>query len=1010
MTLIDRYRDLGTPAPDRAERTPAEATVELTIDGKVIAVAEGTSVMRAAALAGVDVPKLCATDSLDPFGSCRLCLVEIDGRKGTPASCTTPCTPGMSVTTQSPKLEKLRRGVMELYISDHPLDCLTCAANGDCELQDMAGAVGLRDVRYGYAGDNHLGLEKDTSNPYFTFDSSKCIVCSRCVRACEETQGTFALTIAGRGFGSRVAAGAGGSFFDSDCVSCGACVQACPTATLTENTVIAMGQPRREVLTTCAYCGVGCSFKAELQGETVVRMTPYKGGGANEGHSCVKGRFAWGYATHTDRVTTPMIRESIDDEWRVVSWDEAIAYTAAKLKDIQARHGQYSIGGITSSRCTNEEVFVVQKMIRTAFGNNNVDTCARVCHSPTGFGLKNAFGTSAGTQDFKSVEHADVVLLIGANPTDAHPVFASRMKRRLRDGAKLIVVDPRRIDLVRTPHIEAENFLQLRPGTNVAIINALAHVVVTEGLVNETFVAERCELADFASWAQFVSQPENSPEAMEAHTGVPAAEVRAAARLYATGGNAAIYYGLGVTEHSQGSTMVMGMANLAMATGNLGRDGVGVNPLRGQNNVQGSCDMGSFPHELPGYRHVSDDATRAMFEALWGHAIQAEPGLRIPNMLDAAIDGEFKGIFVQGEDIAQSDPNTVHVQAALRSMELVVVQDLFINETAKLAHVFLPGTSFLEKDGTFTNAERRINRVRPAMRSKTGKQEWEVISELAAALGAPMHYTSSAEIMDEIAHLTPTFAGVSFAKLDEVGSVQWPCNAATPLGTPIMHQGGFVRGLGKFTNTPYVPTDERSNRRYPLLLTTGRILSQYNVGAQTRRTENVRWHEQDILEINPIDAEERGIADGAEITLASRVGATTLHADVTDRVPQGVVYTTFHHPVTGANVVTTQYSDWATNCPEYKVTAVQVSPGHSAATVEIDHPEHRLGALVRMANQIARQFAADPAQHAVAGVAKHLDSFWEHEMRVDLARAIEAGSVTVDPIVVDAINSLAVLA
>ena len=1007
MTVTDD-RDLGTPAPDRRERTPAPATVQVTIDGQSVAVPEGTSVMRAAALAGVQVPKLCATDSLDPFGSCRLCLVEIDGRKGTPASCTTPCAPGMQVTTQSPKLERLRRGVMELYISDHPLDCLTCAANGDCELQDMAGAVGLRDVRYGYAGDNHLGLPKDTSNPYFTFDTSKCIVCSRCVRACEEVQGTFALTIAGRGFDSRVNAGAGGSFFDSECVSCGACVQACPTATLTENTVIELGQPRRSVITTCAYCGVGCSFKAELQGEQVVRMTPYKNGGANEGHSCVKGRFAWGYASHPDRVLEPMIRESIDDEWRVVSWDEAISYTAARLQDIQARHGAGSIGGITSSRCTNEEVFVVQKMVRTAFGNNNVDTCARVCHSPTGFGLKTAFGTSAGTQDFKSVEHADVVLLVGANPTDAHPVFASRLKKRLRDGAQLIVVDPRRIDLVRTPHVEAAHFLQLRPGTNVAVVNALAHVVVTEDLVEHRFVSERCEPAAFAEWAEFVARPENSPEAMEAHTGVPADAVRAAARLYATGGNGAIYYGLGVTEHSQGSTMVMGLANLAMATGNLGRDGVGVNPLRGQNNVQGACDMGSFPHELSGYRHVGDDATRAMFEALWGHAIQPEPGLRIPNMLDAAIHGHFKGLFVQGEDIAQSDPNTVHVMTALRSLELLVVQDLFVNETAKVAHVFLPGTSFLEKDGTFTNAERRINRVRPVMRSRTGKQEWEVVTELAAALGAPMRYTHTSEIMDEIAHLTPTFAGVSFSKLDQVGSVQWPCNDAKPLGTPIMHEAGFVRGLGKFTVTPYVPTEERSSRRYPLLLTTGRILSHYNVGAQTRRTENQRWHGEDVLELHAHDAEERGIAEGAEVTMASRVGATTLRAVISDRMPQGVVYTTFHHPVSGANVVTTEWSDWATNCPEYKVTAVQVSPGRSAATVEIDHPEHRLSALVRMANQIARQFAHLPPHDAVGAVAGHLSAFWELDMRADLVRAVNAGSVTVDELVERAVARLPV--
>jgi len=1005
MTLIER--DCGTPAPDRRARVAAPATVRVTIDGQTVQVAAGTSVMRAASLGGVDIPKLCATDRLEPFGSCRLCVVEIEGRAGTPASCTTPVVDGMQVITQSPRLARLRQGVMELYISDHPLDCLTCAANGDCELQDMAGAVGLREVRYGTGGADHLDLALDTSNPYFTFDSSKCIVCSRCVRACEEVQGTFALTIEGRGFGSRVAAGANGNFFDSPCVSCGACVQVCPTATLTENTVIQLGQPRRTVLTTCAYCGVGCSFKAELQGEQVVRMVPYKDGGANEGHSCVKGRFAWGYATHAERQLQPMVRDSIADEWRTVTWDEAIAFAAARLLDVQRRHGVNAIGGITSSRCTNEEVFAVQKMVRTAFGNNNVDTCARVCHSPTGFGLSQAFGTSAGTQDFRSIEQTDVMLLIGANPTDAHPVFAARIKRRLREGARLIVVDPRRIELVRTPHVQATHHLQLRPGSNVAVVNALAHVVVTEDLVDEAFVRDRCEPAAFAAWTEFVSREENSPEAVEAHTGVPAAELRAAARLYATGGSAAIYYGLGVTEHSQGSTMVMGMANLAMATGNLGRDGVGVNPLRGQNNVQGSCDMGSFPHELSGYRHIGDDAVRALFEQAWGHTLQPSPGLRIPNMLDAALSGTFKGIFIQGEDIAQSDPNTVHVTEALRAMEVVILHDLFLNETAKYAHVFLPGTSFLEKDGTFTNAERRINRVRPVMRPRSGKHEWEVVCELAAALGAPFTYRDSSMIMDEIAALTPTFAGVSFAKLDALGSVQWPCNEARPEGTPIMHEGSFVRGLGRFTITPYVPTEERAGARYPLLLTTGRILTQYNVGAQTRRTENQRWHGEDVLEMHPADAEERGISTGDEVTLASRIGTTAMRAVVTDRMAQGVVYTTFHHPVSGANVVTTEYSDWATNCPEYKVTAVQVTPGRSAATVEIEHPEHRLGALVRMANQIGRQMAADPTVDAVSATATHLGKFWEHDMRVDLARAVRNGTVNVDDVVAQAIEHLA---
>ena len=915
MTLI-KEPDFGTPA------RPGAATVTVEVDGQTVSVPAGTSVMRAAAEAGIEIPKLCATDSLEPFGSCRLCLVEVEGGRGTPASCTTPVADGMKVHTQTPKLERMRRGVMELYISDHPLDCLTCAANGDCELQDMSGVVGLRDVRYGYAGENHLHDTKDTSNPYFDYDPSKCIVCSRCVRACDEVQGTFALTIEGRGFGSRVSPGAHESFFDSECVSCGACVQACPTATLQEKSVVQLGMPNRSVITTCAYCGVGCSFKAEMRGDQVVRMVPYKDGGANEGHSCVKGRFAWGYATHPDRVLSPMVRESITDEWREVSWEEAISHVATRLAAIQQQYGVGSIGAITSSRCTNEEVYVVQKMVRTAFGNNNVDTCARVCHSPTGYGLKQTFGTSAGTQDFKSVAEADVIMVIGANPTDGHPVFASRMKRRLREGAQLIVVDPRRIDLVRSPHIEAAHHLQLAPGTNVAVVNAMAHVVVTEGLMDDEFVAERCEGQE--EWVEFIARPENSPEALEGVTGVPAAELRAAARLYATARNGAIYYGLGVTEHSQGSTMVMGMANLAMATGNIGRDGVGVNPLRGQNNVQGSCDMGSFPHELPGYRHVSDDAVRQLFETVWGRPIQPEPGLRIPNMFDAAIEGSFRAMYIQGEDIAQSDPNTKHVTAALAALDLCVVQDLFLNETAKFAHVFLPGTSFLEKDGTFTNAERRINRVRPVMAPKNGKHEWQIVAEVCQAMGYPMHYDHPAQIMDEIAATTPTFAGVSFDLLDRVGSVQWPCNENAPTGTPIMHETGFVRGKGHLIPTPYVPTQERSTRRFPLILTTGRILSQYNVGAQTRRTANVAWHPEDVLELHPHDAEVRGIEDGDLVSLASRVGETTLRAKVDDRMPVGVVYTTFHHPVTGANVVTTENSDWATNCPEYKVTAVQV--------------------------------------------------------------------------------------
>ena len=995
MTMIFES-DFGTPASDKTEQ------VKLEIDGRTITVPADTSIMRAALQAGIDIPKLCSTDSLKAFGSCRLCVIQVDGRNGTPSSCTTPVAEGMKVSTQSEKLDRIRKGVMELYLSDHPADCAT---GDECEVHGVAKKIGITTSRYASV-DTHLDLKKDESNPYFTFDSTECIVCNRCVRACDEVQGTFALTIENRGFEARVSS-SGTSFIESECVSCGACVQACPTGALTEKTLLTIGAPTSSVITTCAYCGVGCSFKAEMRGEELVRMVPLKTGGANEGHSCVKGRFAYGYATHTDRVTKPMIRASITDAWKEVSWSEAISFAADGLMKIQSESGINAIGGITSSRCTNEEVFVVQKMVRAAFGNNNVDTCARVCHSPTGYGLGQTFGTSAGTQDFESVEHSDVIMLIGANPTSAHPVFASRMKQAIRKGAKLIVIDPRVIPLVRTPGVVASHHLQLMPGTNVAVINALANVIATEGLIKRDFVAERCDDQSFTQWEEFISLPENSPEALEASSRVPAAEIRAAAHLFAKAKNGSIYYGLGVTEHSQGSTMVMGIANLAMATGNIGRKGVGVNPLRGQNNVQGSCDMGSFPHELSGYRHISNPDTRKIFNDAWGIELQAEPGMRIPNMFDAAIAGQYRGLYVQGEDIAQSDPNISHVHAALRAMDMVIVQDLFLNETAKFAHVFLPGTSFLEKDGTFTNAERRINRVRPVMKSKTGKSEYEVTCDLSTAMGYPMSYENGAAIMDEIAATTPTFSGVSFAKLDKLGSIQWPCNEANPEGTPMMHVDKFVRGEGQFMKTPYVPTDEKATRKFPLLLTTGRVLSQYNVGAQTRRTANNVWHKEDILDIHESDAQLRGINDGSWVKLSSRVGETIMKARITDEVPAGVVYTTFHFPESGANVITTDYSDWATNCPEYKVTAVEISPSIKGPGEMIEthiDGDPQLDSIIRMANQIAANVPASSAPEVA--VAHHIVQFWTPAMIERLRNDVD--KATLSPTVLKAIEVLLV--
>jgi formate dehydrogenase major subunit len=934
MNPVLTQPDFGTPARQSQQQ------VTLDIDGRSITVPEGTSVMRAAATLGIRIPRLCASDCLEPIGSCRLCVVQIDGRRGYPSSCTTPAEDGMRVQTHNETLHELRRGVLDLYLSDHPQDCSSCASRDDCELQDLAQELGLRSSGYGNAGANHLQQPCDESNPYFVYDPARCILCNRCVRSCEEVQGSYALTISGRGFAARMTPGQGQSYMESECVSCGACVAACPTGALLEKNVREHGLPERATVTTCAYCGVGCGLRVETRGEQVIRMVPWKDGRANEGHACVKGRFAWGFVTHPDRITKPMIRASIHEPWREVSWDEAIAYTVSEFRRIQARYGRDSVGGIASSRCSNEEAYLVQKLVRAGFGNNNVDTCARVCHSPTGYGLGQTYGTSAGTQSFKSVEQADVIMLIGVNPTDGHPVFASRLKKRLRQGARLIVIDPRRIDLVRSPHVAAELHLPLRPGTNVAMITALAHVIVTEGLLDQDFIDERCDGRSFADWKLFVARPENAPEAMAAVTGVDAETIRAAARLYAGAGNAAIYYGLGVTEHSQGSTMVMGIANLAMATGNIGRDGVGVNPLRGQNNVQGSCDMGSFPNELPGYRHVSDAATRKQFERAWGVSLSAQPGLRIPNMFDAALAGDFKALYVEGEDIVQSDPNTQHVTAAMAAMECVVVQDIFLNETAKYAHVFLPGSSFLEKDGTFTNAERRISRVRKVMEPLAGYADWQVTQRLGQAFGCDMNYAHPARIMDEIASLTPGFAGVSYAALEERGSVQWPCHAAAPDGTETLHVDGFVRGKGMFVITQYLATDEKVTPSYPLILTTGRILSQYNVGSLTRRTANTLWHTEDRLEIHPHDAEERRIQDGDWACIKSRAGETVLRARVSERVEPGVVYTTFHYPDSGANVITTDNSDWATHCPEFKVTAVQVMPAVRPSAWQRDY-QHR---------------------------------------------------------------------
>ncbi|CAB4556885.1 unannotated protein [freshwater metagenome] len=683
-------------------------------------------------------------------------------------------------------------------------------------------------------------------------------------------------------------------------------------------------KPDNSVVTTCAYCGVGCGFKAETHEGRVVRMVPWKEGKANHGHSCVKGRFAFDYYAHPDRIRTPMIRASIDEPWQEVDWPTAFAHAASELHRLQDTYGRGSVGAVSSSRCTNEEIFLMQKFARVALRNNNIDNCSRICHSPTQFGLSATLGAGAASQHFDSVLQADVVLVVGANPTEGHPVFGSMMKRAVRRGAKLLVIDPRRTETVDSPHCRAEVHLALRPGTNVLVLNSVAHVVVTERLYDEEFVRARCDWDDFQLWMGLVGDERYSPEVVGPEAGLDPEDIRRLARIYASGPKSTIYYGLGVTEHSQGSTGVMCLGNLTMACGMVGREGVGVNPLRGQGNVQGGSCLGSWPHMLTGYRFVTDPEVRGSFEAEWRIELDSEPGLRLPNMFDAATAGTFKGIYIQGEDPVQSDPNRHHVEAALRSMECVIVQDLYLSETAKFAHVFLPGSSSLEKDGTFTNAERRVSMVRQVVEPLGGLADWQITVGLMNAMGYECHYDHPSEILDEIARTSPAYSGMSFEKIEKLGSVQWPCNTDAPEGTEVLHTVQFPRGKGSFMLTQYVPTRERTDDQYPLLLTTGRILSQYNVGTQTRRTANLAWHDEDVLEISAGDAAARGLATGDRARISSRYGSTELTVRISERVNPGIVYTTFHFAHTMVNNLTSNLDDWATNCPEYKVTAVDV--------------------------------------------------------------------------------------
>ena len=902
------------------KETAAVATKTAFINGKAYEMREGETVLTFLKrhLGEKHVPTLCDAPNLEPFGACRVCSVEVarqgNGTPKTVASCHTPIEEGLMIYPDSESVQKLRRNIVELVLTDHPLDCLTCEVNGNCELQDVAAQVGIRKVRYP-EGKTHLDRSKDLSHPYMTSDLSKCIMCYRCVRACDEVQGQLVLSVVGRGYDSKIIKGMDESFFDSDCVSCGACAQACPTSAISDIYESKSVVADKKVRTVCTYCGVGCNLEVKVNGGKVMAIQAPWDAEVNSGHTCLKGRYAFAFYKHPERLQYPMIRKN--GQLERVSWDEVYDYLAGRLTEIKEKHGGDAVAGISSSRCTNEENYLMQKFIRACFGTNNIDGCARVCHSPTALGMQRTFGTGAATNSIADLKLTECIMIIGANPTAGHPVTGAKLKQKAMKGTPLIVIDPRRTEIAKY----ATHHLQLRPGTNVAVLNMMLYYIIKENLMDKDFIAKRTEGFD-----EFCEGILNlNIDALEAVSGVPREQARAAAITYASAKLAMSFHGLGVTEHYQGTYTVMLIADLAMITGNLGKPGCGVNPLRGQNNVQGMADMGTQPYQGAGYMDVTDPQMHARYEEFYGAKMSDKVGLTIPEMYDAALAGKLKALWVMGEDMAQSDPNTHHVVKALSSLELLVVQEIFMTETAKYAHVVLPGASFLEKEGTFTNGERRIQRVQKVVEPiGECKPDGQILVEMMNRLGYPQQPYTAKGMLEEISQIVPFFAGVRWDELGDNGK-QWPV-APDGTDTKILHIDTFKRGKGRFVFREYVETREILDyaQDYPYILTTNRVLEQYNAGTMTRRTPNVQIVYEDVLLINPKDAKAKRISDGDWVRIESARGECKVKAQLTDEVKPGILSTTFHFPELMVNNVTSDVHDSIANCPEYKVVSVRI--------------------------------------------------------------------------------------
>ena len=891
--------------------------IALSIDGRPAEVPPGTTVFDAAKAVGIDIPHLCHHPALSPFGSCRMCVVEVERTRNLPAACVLPASPGMVVKTETPRVVNARRMILDLILANHPADCLTCEKAGDCALQDYA-------YRYGIARSSFDGQRKavgqDATNPFYVRDHDKCILCGRCARVCAELMGCYAVDYAYRGWETKVTTAYDVPMQETPCAFCGNCIQFCPVGALTPK--MSLGQGRTwetsKVRTVCPYCGVGCSLYLHVRAGRVVGASPAPGA-ANEGLLCVKGRFGLDFIHHPDRLAKPLVRRSRHLE--PASWEEALSTVADRLAQAVRSGGPRAVGLLSSAKCTNEENYLVQKLARAVLGTNNVDHCARLCHASTVAGLAAAFGSGAMTNSIADVDRAACIFVIGSNTTETHPVIGARIRRAARRGARLIVADPRHIELA----LEADIHLQHRPGTDVALLNAMCHVIVSERLHDRHFVEQRCE--GFGDLQRALEKC--SPQWAAEICGVPARLIVEAARAFANAPAAAIFFAMGITQHTSGTDNVLAVANLALLTGNLGRPGAGVNPLRGQNNVQGACDMGALPGFLPGYQRLDDEAARSRCAAAWGTPPPRTPGLTVVEMTDAALRGEIQAMYILGENPMVSDPDLQHVRKALEKLDFLVVHDIFLTETAQLADVVLPGTSFAERWGTFTNTERRVQLIAPAVEPPSGcRPEWEVIADIARRLGADWPLAGPAEILAEVASVAQSYGGISHERLKAApGGLQWPCPSPGHPGTPVLHIDRCARGRGQLTPVEYRPPAEPPDSAYPFLLSTGRMLYHYHTGSMSRRSAALHAHRPGAyVEVNPADAARRGISSGQPVRLTSRRGTIEVAAEVTSRTPPGVLFMPFHFAEAAANVLTIAALDPVAKIPELKVCAVRLEP------------------------------------------------------------------------------------